>query len=115
VNRRDFILTSAATLVAAAVPATGLASTPPLSLDIPRTVLADPELRKVQVFTMSGWAKAEWGQLKKGHIFRLVEPDGSPVDGGEINIATADAVVRPPPEFYSVQCDPYTKPLAWNI
>jgi len=38
-----------------------------------------PELRKVQVHRSTGWTTVRMAAIKRGDIFRLFEPDGTPV------------------------------------
>ena len=37
------------------------------------------------------WEQIPFTSLEKGHIFRLFEDDGSPVDDGEVSVALGDA------------------------
>lgn len=97
-DRRSFL---AATLAAGAL--TLLPANP--------TSAATPYLRTIEVFREGAWVQIQWQDLKKGHLFRLREPDGTLADKGEVCIATTDARPRPWPEFYVVEADPYTGPL----
>jgi hypothetical protein len=76
-------------------------------------------LRKVEVLgdvqgTVSeSKVRAEWEEipfveLKKGHIYRMFDPDGTPVDDGEVSVATSDAQPTDDgvQENYSVQSIP---------
>lgn len=48
-------------------------------------------LRTAQVYQNDQWVDVPFMDLKKGDIFRLVEPNGVLADGGEEAIADTDA------------------------
>jgi hypothetical protein len=76
-------------------------------LGIP-SVAAAVQLRKVETLVSGGWGNIPWQQLKKGDIFRLVNPDGSLADEGTIReVCTALSDAEPAEVgVWSVQCDP---------
>ena len=37
------------------------------------------------------WYAIQFKDLKKGHVYRMFDPDGEPVDGGEVCVALSDA------------------------
>ena len=50
------------------------------------------------------WEQIPFADLKKGHIYRLFEPDGEPVDDGEVCVALGDAQLADgDPKNFSVQ------------
>jgi hypothetical protein len=59
------------------------------------------ELRTALVYRgLDAWEQTAFDDLKRFQIFKLVEPDGDPVDGGEVCIATTDAFNG------SIECEP---------
>lgn len=49
------------------------------------------ELRKVERYRDGKWVECKFKDLITGDIFRMFEPDGTEVDGGEQSIACSDA------------------------
>lgn len=53
-------------------------------------------LDDIQSCTSESKIRAQWeeipmSQLKEGHVYRMFEKDGEPVDGGEVCVALEDA------------------------
>jgi len=71
-----------------------------------------PCLRQIQVYTKGEkWVLTPWQDLKKGMVFRLLEPDGTVADMGtehEVSIAVKDAAAEDAPACWGVQCEPFT-------
>jgi len=83
-------------------------------IGIPSAAAAQ-QLRKVETLVSGGWGDIPWEQLKKGDIFRLVNPDGTIADAGTVREVS---IVRQKPERVSVArgtwlvvCDSMTIPL----
>lgn len=65
-------------------------------------------LRKVQVKRKVGWRSCRLEIIKKGDIFRMFEPDGTPIkhnNGCIIMKANCDAFLIKPNKVYGVDAD----------
>ena len=116
-NRRSFLLTSAALLAVSSV-ASGA------SLLAPEGAPAEQELRTVEVYQKGErWVQVPWEGLKRGMIFRLRGTDGEVADMDtehEVSVALEDAVREQSPAFWGVKCEPFTyvkkdHPLAGRV
>jgi hypothetical protein len=56
-------------------------------VEILEEIREDPETFKVSAH----WSQIPFVDLKKGHIFRMFEPEGDSVDEGEVCVALTDA------------------------
>ena len=52
-----------------------------------------PDTRKVEILEHGQWVEVAFKDLKKGDLARMFEPDGQPVDGGEVVLLLHDATV----------------------
>ena len=64
--------------------------------------------RMAQVKNNNKWEMKSFGELKRGDIFRLFEPDGVPVADGKIYIADNNPEpFEPPVGNMKIDCTPW--------
>tara|TARA_R110000824_G_scaffold34976_1_gene110350 strand:+ start:634 stop:1134 length:501 start_codon:yes stop_codon:yes gene_type:complete len=97
-NRRTFLTAASAAAAAALI-----------------TLPGNPQnnMRTVETFRNSAWEQISWHDLKKGTVFRLINPDGSLADEGnehEVCVAMTDAQPDEDPRaVWRVQVEPFTQ------
>lgn len=67
--------------------------------------MKNPKRRRCEILVRGKWEQIHFKDMLPGDLFRLFEPDGTPVDDGEVSVA-ASAVREEGEDNWGVQQEP---------
>lgn len=68
-------------------------------------------IRKCERLVKGKWKDVPFDKLQRGDIFHLFDPDGTPVDGGEICICLDNPFYTSETKIWGVKSSPYDRHL----